>query len=199
MCNAVQKGDLDPSRKLRNSRYRETTSFPRGRGAGVWPAKGGSVLGSGVGDRKSNLQQLTADGRTAAEFLAGTLVIVAPAINFFERLPYSGLNKYNQKYFLTYKEKIVSKLRFDEDIRPLSDVRAGIASFVKQVNETGRPVVLTQRGRGVAVLVGVHEYQGMQERLELLEDVHLAEAQLKAGKGIPHGKAKETILKALRK
>lgn len=93
----------------------------------------------------------------------------------------------------------MSKLRFDKDIRPLSDVRAGIASFVKQVNETGRPVVLTQRGRGVAVLVGVHEYQGMQERLELLEDVHLAEAQLKAGKGIPHSKAKEMILKTLRK
>ena len=93
----------------------------------------------------------------------------------------------------------MSKLRFDEDIRPLSDFRAGIASFVKQVTETGRPVVLTQRGRGVAVLVGVHEYQGMQERLELLEDVYLAEAQLKAGKGIPHSKAKEMVLKALRK
>jgi len=28
-------------------------------------------------------------------------------------------------------------------------------------------MVLTQRGHGVAVLVGVHEYQRMQERLEL--------------------------------
>jgi antitoxin YefM len=93
----------------------------------------------------------------------------------------------------------MSKLRINEDIRPLSDFRAGIASFVKQISETGRPMVLTQRGRGVAVLVGVHEYQGMQERLELLEDVYQAEAQLKAGKGIPHSKAKEKILKALRK
>ena len=93
----------------------------------------------------------------------------------------------------------MSKLRFDEDIRPLSDFRAGIASFVRQITETGRPVVLTQRGRGVAVLVGVHEYQGMQERLELLEDVYLAEAQLKAGKGIPQNKAKAMALKALRK
>lgn len=89
-------------------------------------------------------------------------------------------------------------VRFDEDIRPLSDFRAGMAAVVKQINETGRPVVLTQRGRGVAVLVGVHEFQGMQERLELLEDVYLAEAQLKTGKGIPHKKAKEMILKALR-
>lgn len=46
----------------------------------------------------------------------------------------------------------MSKFRVDEDIRLLSDFRAAIASFVKQVNETQRPIVLTQRGRGVAVL-----------------------------------------------
>lgn len=90
------------------------------------------------------------------------------------------------------------KFRVDEDIRPLSDFRAGIASFVKQINETHRPMVLTQRGRGVAVLIGVHEYQRMQERLELLEDIHRAEAQIEAGEGIPHANAKHKILKGLR-
>lgn len=59
-------------------------------------------------------------------------------------------------------------------------------------------MVLTQRGRGVAVLVGVHEYQRMQERLELLEDIHRAEAQIEAGESIPHTKAKNMILKDLR-
>ena len=92
----------------------------------------------------------------------------------------------------------MSKLRVDEDIRPLSDFRAGIASFIKQINETHRPMVLTQRGRGVAVLVGVHEYQRMQERLELLEDIHRAEAQIEAGEGLPHAEARSRILKDLR-
>ncbi len=91
------------------------------------------------------------------------------------------------------------RLRVNEDIRPLSDFRAGIASFIKQINDTGRPMVLTQRGRGVAVLVGVHEYQDMQERLDLLEDIYRAEAQLEAGEGIPHDQAKEMLLKDLRK
>ena len=89
----------------------------------------------------------------------------------------------------------MTKLRVDEDIRPLSDFRAGIASFVKQINETQRPMVLTQRGRGVAVLVGVHEYQKMQQRLELLEDIYRAEAQIAAGQGVPHAEAKDRILK----
>ncbi|MEX1197429.1 MAG: type II toxin-antitoxin system Phd/YefM family antitoxin [Pseudohongiellaceae bacterium] len=93
----------------------------------------------------------------------------------------------------------MSKLRIDEDIRPLSDFRAGLAGFVKQINETHRPMVLTQRGRGVAVLVGVHEYQEMQERLALLEDIYRAEAQIEAGEGVPHDRAKKVIARDLLK
>ena len=87
--------------------------------------------------------------------------------------------------------------KLDEDIRPLSEFRAGVASFVKQVNETRRPMVLTQHGRGVAVLVDIHEFEAMRERMELLEDIARAEAQLNAGKGIPHEEAKARILKRI--
>ena len=46
-------------------------------------------------------------------------------------------------------------LKLDEDVRPLSEFRAGVAAFVRQVNETGRPLLLTQHGRGVAVVLDV--------------------------------------------
>ncbi len=92
----------------------------------------------------------------------------------------------------------MTKLRVAEDIRPLSDFRAGIASFVKQINETHRPMILTQRGRGVAVLVGVHDYQKMQQRLELLEDLYRAEAQIEAGEAVPHAEAKSQLMRQLR-
>ena len=58
-------------------------------------------------------------------------------------------------------------------------------------------MVLTQRGRGVAVLMDVHEFERMQERLELLEDIYLAEEQLLAGEGVPHQEAREHVLKGL--
>jgi PHD/YefM family antitoxin component YafN of YafNO toxin-antitoxin module len=54
-------------------------------------------------------------------------------------------------------------------------------------------MVLTQRGRGVAVLLDVHEYESIQERLEILEDIYRAEEQLKAGEGVSHEAAKERI------
>ncbi|MEC5588720.1 MULTISPECIES: type II toxin-antitoxin system Phd/YefM family antitoxin [Gammaproteobacteria] len=91
----------------------------------------------------------------------------------------------------------MTRVRVDEDIRPLSEFRAGVAKFVKQIHETRRPMVLTQRGRGVAVLVDVQEYEKMQERLEVLEEVYRAEEQIANGAGISHEDAKSRILSKL--
>ena len=91
----------------------------------------------------------------------------------------------------------MSKVRVDEDIRPLSEFRAEGASFVKHIHETRRPMVLTQRGRGVAVLIDVHEFESMQQRLEILEDIYRAEEQLAAGGGVPHEEARARVLEGI--
>ncbi|AJD46621.1 StbD family antitoxin [Isoalcanivorax pacificus W11-5] len=88
----------------------------------------------------------------------------------------------------------MADFRIDEDIRSLSEFRAGVAGFVKQVQETGRPLVLTQHGRGVAVLLGAHEFAAMQERLALLEDIYRAEQDIAAGKGVAHEEARRRLL-----
>ncbi len=93
----------------------------------------------------------------------------------------------------------MSRVRVDEDIRPLSEFRAGVATFVKQIHATRRPMVLTQRGRGVAVLIDVQEYERMQERLELLEEIYKAEEQIASGEGMSHQDAKARILGSLQK
>jgi antitoxin YefM len=89
-------------------------------------------------------------------------------------------------------------LKLDQDIRPLSEFRAGVASFVKQINDTHRPLVLTQHGRGVVVVVDIAEYAAMRERLEIIDDIASARAQLAAGEGIPHDEAKARVLSRLR-
>lgn len=91
----------------------------------------------------------------------------------------------------------MTRVRVDEDIRPLSEFRASVATFVKQINETGRPMVLTQRGRGVAVLVDAEEYERMQDRLELLEEIYKAEEQIANGQGISHEDARSRVLSKL--
>ncbi|EGQ8476430.1 type II toxin-antitoxin system prevent-host-death family antitoxin, partial [Vibrio cholerae] len=72
--------------------------------------------------------------------------------------------------------------------------RAGVASFIKQINETRRPLVITQRGKGVAVVLDVAEYEAMQEKIELLEEMRTAEAQLAAGLGISNEDARSQVL-----
>ncbi|MBU0728616.1 MAG: type II toxin-antitoxin system Phd/YefM family antitoxin [Proteobacteria bacterium] len=91
----------------------------------------------------------------------------------------------------------MQRLKFDQDIRPMSEFRTGIASFLKQIHDTKRPLVITQHGKGVAVLLDVTEYEAMQEKIELLEDVQTSIAQLDAGAGIEHKKAQATILERI--
>jgi prevent-host-death family protein len=89
--------------------------------------------------------------------------------------------------------------RPSRDIRPLSEFRANAASFVRQVQESGRPLVLTQHGRGAAVLMGIEEYERIIDLAELSEDIRTAEAQLARGEGISHDEAKRRVLSRLRK
>ena len=83
--------------------------------------------------------------------------------------------------FSTPKEPVMTRLHFDQDIQPWSNFRASAALFIRQINEARRPLVITQRGKGVAVVIGVSEYEAMREKIELFEDMQKAKVQLSAG------------------
>jgi len=93
----------------------------------------------------------------------------------------------------------MQRLKIDQDIRPMSEFRTGIASFLKQIHDTKRPLVITQHGKGVAVLLDVGEYEAMQEKIELLQDIQTSIAQLESGTGIDHEAAKASVLKRVGK
>lgn len=93
----------------------------------------------------------------------------------------------------------MQRINIDKDIRSLSDVRTGFATFIKQVQETKRPLVITQHGKGVAVLLDSREFEAMQEKVELLSDIQVAANQLAGGEGIDHDDAKAAVLKRIQK
>jgi len=93
----------------------------------------------------------------------------------------------------------MQRLKIDQDIRPMSEFRTGIASFLKQIHDTKRPLIITQHGKGVAVLLDVGEYEAMQEKIELLQDIQTSIAQLESGTGIDHDAAKADVLKRVGK
>lgn len=89
----------------------------------------------------------------------------------------------------------MQRLKINHDIKPLSEVRTGITKFIKQVHDTKRPVIITQRGKSVAVLLDANEYETMQEKLELLTDIQVSLSQIEYGQGIDHEDAKKQVLK----
>lgn len=93
----------------------------------------------------------------------------------------------------------MQKFKIDQDIRSLSEVRNAMASYIKQVHDTKRPVIITQHGKGVAVLLGANEFEAMQEKIELLSDVQTSLNQLTEGKGISNQRVKEKLLKRVSK
>ena len=93
----------------------------------------------------------------------------------------------------------MQRLKIDQDIKSLSEVRIGIANFIKQVRDTKRPLIITQHGKGVAVLLDASEYENMQDKLELLTDVQTSLSQLAKGEGIAHDDAKDKVLKRVQK
>ena len=86
-----------------------------------------------------------------------------------------------------------------KDKRPLSEFRSKAAALIEEVRETKRPIIITRRGKSAAVLLGVYEYEALLEKLEILQDVREAEAQLREGKGVEHAQARRHVLARLQK
>ncbi len=92
----------------------------------------------------------------------------------------------------------MQRINLSDDIRPLSDFRAEAATCIKHVHNTKRPIVITQRGKGVAVLLDIKEYEALQDKIELLQDVYKAERQIETEETVSHNQAKANILSRLK-
>lgn len=89
-------------------------------------------------------------------------------------------------------------LDLEADIQPVSDFRANASTMLQQVRESGRPLVLTQRGRGAAVLLDIASYQNLLDELEELRDVHRGLADVAAGRVLEHSEVVARITSAKR-
>ena len=61
--------------------------------------------------------------------------------------------------------------KFSEDVVPLTKLKVNPGKIVHQVDETRRPVLLTTRGRGVAVVQALADYEADSEERTFLRDV----------------------------
>jgi prevent-host-death family protein len=62
-------------------------------------------------------------------------------------------------------------MRLTEDLVPINEFRASLADWLQHLEETGRPVVLTQRGRAAAVLVRPEMLDQLEEERAVVKMV----------------------------
>lgn len=81
------------------------------------------------------------------------------------------------------------------DIRPVTYLKSKAATLLKQINETHRPVIITQNGEPKAVLQDPRSYEDMRNTIGILKLVSQGEEDIKNGKV----KSQEDVFKNLEK
>ncbi len=93
-------------------------------------------------------------------------------------------------------------LDISRDIQSLTDFKKNTPDFIRQMKETGEPIVLTINGKAELVVQGVDAYQKLREIVEeaqVLEGIRQGLEDMKAGRTVSlddlraHARAKHGI------
>jgi prevent-host-death family protein len=81
-------------------------------------------------------------------------------------------------------------MKYSQAIRPVSHVKAHAAELIRGMGEPGSPpVIITQNGEARAVLMGIRDYDDMQESLAMLKLLALGERCVEQGRVSPASEA----------
>jgi prevent-host-death family protein len=83
--------------------------------------------------------------------------------------------------------------KFSEDVIPLSDLKVNPGKVVSRVNDTHRPVLLTSRGRGVAVVQCLDDYEKTADELKFIKAVAQGLADIREGNTVTLAEAKKIL------
>ena len=84
-------------------------------------------------------------------------------------------------------------VKFSEDVVPLTDLKVNPGRVVRQVVEAHRPVLLTSRGRGVAVVQSVADFERDEDERDFMRAVVAGLADLDAGRELSFAEAKSRL------
>jgi prevent-host-death family protein len=80
--------------------------------------------------------------------------------------------------------------KFSQDVIPLTDLKVNPGRVVKHATDAHRPVLLTSRGRGVAVVQSVYDYEAAEEERAFMRAIVAGLSDLEAGRELSLAEAK---------
>jgi prevent-host-death family protein len=69
------------------------------------------------------------------------------------------------------------------NILPVSDLRQDAAKVLKQLRDNKAPIIITQRGRAAAVMIGIEAYEKSEHDKELLRLLAKGDRETDTGEG----------------
>jgi len=85
------------------------------------------------------------------------------------------------------------RTKFSEDVIPLSDLKVNPGKVVNRAKDTHRPILLTSRGRGVAVVQGLDDYEQNIEEREFMKAVAQGLMEIKGGRELELDEVKKKL------
>jgi prevent-host-death family protein len=83
--------------------------------------------------------------------------------------------------------------RFSDDVLPLTDLKTSAGRIVHRLRCNRRPMLLTRRGRGVAVLLDLEDYERLVDRSNFIEAVEKGMQAARAGDLHSHKEAEKIL------
>jgi prevent-host-death family protein len=80
-------------------------------------------------------------------------------------------------------------------LKPVTDIKRHATEIIDQLREDRIPVLITEHGKEAAVMLDVATYQGMLQRLELLEVIAKGEHAFSEGRFAAHAEVKARLAK----
>lgn len=79
--------------------------------------------------------------------------------------------------------------KLSQAVAPITDLKTRAREVVKQLQDSARPILITQRGRVTAVMESVESYEKRQEHYEAIEGVLAALREAEEGSLHDHKEA----------
>ena len=73
-------------------------------------------------------------------------------------------------------------MNISQDIKPVTYLKSRASDLLKQINETHRPVIITQNGEPKAILQDPKSYEDMRNAIGLLKLISQGEQEIWEGK-----------------
>lgn len=80
-------------------------------------------------------------------------------------------------------------MKYSEQIKPISYLKAHAADVVRELSERKEPMIITQNGEARLVVQDVESYEQTQEALALLKVLALGNEQIEGGRVVSAEKA----------